>query len=296
MIPLLAAESVSKRFYATLVLSDVSLSLLPGEVHALVGENGAGKSTLIKVFGGIHAPDSGRVLIDGRELQLRSPADAIAAGIAEIPQELRVVPALSVAENVMLGHLPVKGPLSSIDRRRMREAAREALGRLDLDLDPDRPVGMLSFAERQSVMIARALSRRARVLILDEPTAALERHEVHALFDAIARLKGQGVAILYVSHRLDEIVAIADRCSVMRDARMVAEFARGAFGSTDLARHMTGREIDVEHAGQRPDPGAPLLECAESDGLSLRAGEIMGLAGLLGSGSSRPLSSYTRQP
>jgi ABC-type sugar transport system ATPase subunit len=196
MTAILTAENLSKRFYATIALESVSFTLLPGEVHALVGENGAGKSTLTKIFGGIYTPDSGRVLLEGRELSLRSPADAFAAGIAEIPQELRVVPKLSVAENVMLGHLPVKGLLRSIDGRRMREAARESLSRLDVQIDPDGPVGMLSFAERQSVMIARALSRNARVLILDEPTAALERHEVQALFETIARLKSQGVAIL----------------------------------------------------------------------------------------------------
>lgn len=289
MTVILSAENVSKRFYATVALDCVSFSLSPGEVHALVGENGAGKSTLIKVFGGIYTPDSGRVLLDGKEPQLRSPADALAAGIAEIPQELRVVPGLSVAENVMLGHLPVKGPLGSIDRQRMRKTARESLSRLDVQIDPDCPVGMLSFAERQSVMIARALSRNARVLILDEPTAALERHEVHALFETIARLKAQGVAILYVSHRLDEIVAIADRCTVMRDARVVAEFARGAFAPADLARQMTGREIDMAHGGTGCTPGARLLECAEYGELRLRSGEIIGLAGLLGSGTTQLL-------
>ncbi len=289
MSALLAAEDLCKRFLATVALERVSLALAPGEVHALVGENGAGKSTLIKVLGGIYAPDSGRVLLEGKELQLRSPADAFAAGIAEIPQELQVVPALSVAENVMLGHLPVKRMLCSIDRRRMRALACEALDRLDLDIDPDRRVSALSFAERQSVMIARALSRHARVLILDEPTAALERHEVQALFETIARLKGQGVAILYVSHRLDEIVAIADRCTVMRDARVVAEFARGAFASADLARHMTGREIDMEYAGAGCTPGAPLLECAEYGELRVRSCEIIGLAGLLGSGTTQLL-------
>ena len=289
MSALLAAEDLCKRFLATVALERVSLALAPGEVHALVGENGAGKSTLIKVLGGIYAPDSGRVLLEGRELQLRSPADAFAAGIAEIPQELQVVPALSVAENVMLGHLPVKRMLHAIDRKRMRELAREALDRLDLDIDPDQQVRTLSFAERQSIMIARALSRHARVLILDEPTAALERHEVQALFETIARLKGQGVAILYVSHRLDEIVAIADRCTVMRDARVVVEFARGAFASADLARHMTGREIDTEYAGTGCTPGAPLLECAEYRELRLRSCEIVGLAGLLGSGTTQLL-------
>lgn len=292
--PVLAAEDLSKRFVAINALDHVNFELAAGEVHALVGENGAGKSTLIKVFGGIHRPDSGRVLVDGGPVRLSSPADAYAKGIALIGQELRVVPALSVAENVMLGHLPtqplVPGLSASrmlrLDRSRMRAAAGATLARLNLVIDLDQRVDHLTFAERQSVTIARALSRNARVLVLDEPTAALEEREVRSLFGVIESLKAAGVAILYVSHRLDEIVSIADRCTVMRDGRIVAHLTRGEFDAGQLACHMTGRDIEHEQAPSGAALGSALLEASAGGDLRLHAGEVVGLTGLLGSGTS----------
>ena len=184
----------------------------------------------------------------------------------------------------MLGHLPTHRGL--VDWEATRAAAKEALGRLHFAPDLDAPVGALSFAERQSVAIARALSRRARVLILDEPTAALEDREVESLFEVIRRLKSQGVAILYVSHRLEEIGGIADRCSVMRDGRVVASYGRGGFGIHDLVVQMTGREIDLEHPDSGETAGEVLLSDLADDRLALRERHILGLAGLLGSGTS----------
>lgn len=290
--PVLAAEDLCKRFFATMALDHVAFELAAGEVHALVGENGAGKSTLIKVFGGIHRPETGRILVDGTAVAFNSPADAYAQGIAVIGQELRVVPALSVAENVMLGHLPARSMLPwlatvrQLDRARMRELARDALARLNLSFDLDARVDSFNFAERQSIAIARALSRRARVLVLDEPTAALEEREVRSLFAVIESLKTAGVAILYVSHRLDEIVAIADRCTVMRDGKVVAEFARGGFSADELAREMTGRDIEKEHAPSEVTPGEELLEVTDASEMRLHAREVIGVAGLLGSGTT----------
>lgn len=290
--PVLAAEDLCKRFFATMALDHVAFELAAGEVHALVGENGAGKSTLIKVFGGIYRPETGRILVDGTAVAFNSPADAYAQGIAVIGQELRVVPALSVAENVMLGHLPARSMLPwlatvrQLDRARMRELARDALARLNLSFDLDARVDSFNFAERQSIAIARALSRRARVLVLDEPTAALEEREVRSLFAVIESLKTAGVAILYVSHRLDEIVAIADRCTVMRDGKVVAEFARGGFSADELAREMTGRDIEKEHAPSEVTPGEELLEVTDASEMRLHAREVIGVAGLLGSGTT----------
>ncbi len=296
--PVIVAEHVSKRFYATQALDDVSLTLHPGEVHAVVGENGAGKSTLIKILDGIHQPDSGRVLVNGVPRVPRTPREAMASGIVLIPQELRLVPAFTVAENVMLSHLPMRrawGLLPVIDRGRLREGARCALERLGFAPDLDRRVDELTYGERQLVAIAKALSHEATVLILDEPTAALERREVRRLFDTITALKAQGVAILYISHRLDEVVELADRCTVMRDGRVVAVVQRGEFDTERLIRQMIGREIERARAAGDRDFGEPLVQLTPSRAASparsveVRARQVVGLAGLLGSGSGQLL-------
>jgi ribose transport system ATP-binding protein len=288
--PAASAEGVSKRFGATVALDSVNFDVAFGEIHAVVGENGAGKSTLIRILGGVHRPDRGVVRVDGEQRDFASPRDAIAAGIVTIPQELRLVPALSVAENIALGDLPVRrfGPLAMVDCARMREEAREVLAELDFAPDPSAPVASLSFAERQLVAIAKALRRRCRIFILDEPTAALEQREVARLFSVLARMKRQGTAVIYVSHRLDEVVAIADRCTVLRDGRVATVAARGAFTANDLAAAMTARAAENAVTTSLPS-GKPLLD-ARPDGVAhvrLREGEIVGLAGLLGSGTDR---------
>jgi ABC-type sugar transport system ATPase subunit len=284
--PLLVVDRVSKRFGATQALAEVSLAVARGEVHALVGENGAGKSTLIRILGGACQPDAGTVRLDGTPRRFADPRAALAAGIVVIPQELRLVPALSVAENLMLGHLPARR--LSVDRRALRARAGAALARLGVALPLAERVDRLSHAERQLVAIGRALSQQARVLILDEPTTALAAREIRALFGVLAELKAGGVALIYVSHRLAEVVELADRCTVLRDGRAVHGAARGGFDADDLIRHMTGRALEAARGDAASAPGAPLLEAAD-DGFHLDSGEIVGLAGLLGSGTSQLL-------
>ena len=290
------AHTVSKRFGATTALDSVDFEVRASEIHALVGENGAGKSTLVRILGGAVRPDQGRVTIGGRECRLASPHHAIVNGVTTIPQELHLVPALSIAENLSLGDPPLRlvfGRLALIDCGRMREETRAQLGTFEFAHDPDLPVRELGFAEQQIVAIAKALRRRCRVLILAEPTAALENREIARLFGVLRRLKEQGTGIVYVSHRLEEIVELADRCTVLRDGRVAALVRRGAFNSADLVAAMTGR------AGEQPTiattaPGAVLLEDAEprADAVLLHAGEVLGLAGLLGSGTTAVLQRF----
>jgi ABC-type sugar transport system ATPase subunit len=291
-LPLLRAEGIRKRFEVTVALDGVDLDLKPGEIHALLGENGAGKSTLIRILGGVYPPDSGSILLAGVPCSFTSPQEAIAAGIVTIPQELRLVPALSIAENIALGDLPVRrlGPIAMVDRARMREEARAVLAQLDYHPDPRRQVASLSFAERQLVAIGKGLRRKSRVFILDEPTAALEKREIERLFSVLARLRAQGTGIIYISHQLDEVLAIADRCTVLRDGRIAAARPRGAFDVNDLVTAMTGREVAGKHPGATTI--GDVLMAAQPDGitpLALRSGEIVGTVGLLGSGADRML-------
>jgi ribose transport system ATP-binding protein len=287
----ITVSGLTKAFGATRALDSVDFTLAFGETHALVGENGAGKSTLIRILGGVHQADSGTIAIAGEPHSFASPHDAILAGVITIPQELRMVPALSIAENIALGRLPMRklfGVLPAIDRRKMREEARHYLGQLNFTADLDRPVHALSFAERQLVAIAKALRLKCRIFILDEPTAALEDREIERLFEVIARMKEQGTAIIYISHRLDEIVTLADRCTVLRDGKLVGTRSRGMFTTADLVEDMTGKmaqDLVTEHVA----PGQPLVEEMDdrADRMTVREKEAVGLAGLLGSGSDR---------
>ncbi|MBI4969498.1 MAG: sugar ABC transporter ATP-binding protein [Rhodospirillales bacterium] len=292
----LSARNIDKRFQATKALEDVSVEFVQGAIHTLVGENGAGKSTLIKILCGIYPQDRGTILLDGIECRFEGPGAAAAAGIVVIPQELRVVPAATVAENVTLGQWPstkLLGALPILDKTRMRAMAAEALERLKVSLPLAARVDSLSFAERQMVVIARALLRKARGLILDEPTASLESREAQRLFELIEGLKAQGVAIIYVSHRLDEVVALSDHCTVLRDGKVVARRARGGIDKDELIRLMTGRDLEELQQPHSREFGPPLLEAERIDGahserrLCMRRGEVVGLAGLLGSGTTQ---------
>ncbi len=291
---LLEVRGVEKSFPGVRALSGVSFEAHAGEVHALLGENGAGKSTLIKIMSGVYQPDVGRILVDGRETRLASPDDARRAGIATIYQELLLFPELTVAENIFLGHAP-KATFGRIDRAAMRERAETLLASLEIDdLPPDELVGALSVGNRQRVEILRALSYDARVLIMDEPTAALTEADVTRLFDIVRRLKSRGVAIIYISHRLDEIFALADRVTVLRDGAFVGTRGIGATNVGELVHMMVGRRIDVLFPKIDVPLGEPVLEVralmcrpmTKSVSVTVRAGEIVGLAGLVGSGRS----------
>src|SRR5215510_4438908 len=219
--PVLELLDIGKSFPGVQALKGVRFDMRAGEVHALLGENGAGKSTLIKIVSGVHAPDQGGIRIDGKDVAFASPLEAQRAGIATIYQELLLFPELTVAENIFMGHAPRAG-LRRIDWQAMRVKTNALLASLEIhDLDADRTVGALSVGNRQRVEILRALSQDARILIMDEPTAALTEYDVTRLFDIVRKLKARGVAVIYISHRLDEIFAISDRVTVLRDGAHV---------------------------------------------------------------------------
>ncbi|WP_075890429.1 sugar ABC transporter ATP-binding protein [Actinomyces provencensis] len=285
----LTLDHVTKVFGRTAVIEDVSVTVEPGKVHVLLGENGAGKSTLIKMMCGIHAPDAGRILVDGREVTIPDARAARHLGIATIHQELNLVPSLSVAENISLGEWPSRGGV--VSRAPMRERARAALDRVGLAVPVDRRVGDLGIAQQQLVEIAKALSQDADLLILDEPTAALTDHESEQLFTIMEDLRRRGVAMVFISHHLDEIARIGDVVTVLRDGRAVAEVSADV-DEGDLVRLMVGRSIDDQFPRERTEPGEVLLDVAgltrhggfEDVSLQVRAGEVVGLAGLVGAG------------
>ncbi|MES6640322.1 sugar ABC transporter ATP-binding protein [Cutibacterium acnes] len=275
-------------------MQDVSVDVIPGRVRVLLGENGAGKSTLIKMMSGIYHPDSGSVVIDDTPVELPTVKAAEARGIATIHQELNLVPQMSVAENIMLGRTPSRGGL--VNWGLMRAQARAALERIGLDVSPDRLVGSLSTAHQQLVEIARALSMDARVLILDEPTAALTRKESGQLFEVMDDLKTKGVAMVFISHHLDEIPRVGDDVSVLRDGTLVGEVPART-SERELVTMMVGRDIDDQFPRHRGEVGEVLLsvtglsrERAFQDvGFDLHAGEVLGLAGLVGAGRTEVL-------
>ena len=293
--PLVVMRGIRRSFGGVIALGGVDLDVRPGEVHAIVGENGAGKSTLIRILGGAIRPDAGSVLLEGMELRSGDPHRARQAGIAIMHQELNLVPALSAADNVWLGQdIATQG---LINRGAEAREATAIFARLGMAIDPHTPIRRLSVAAQQAVEIARALAAGARVIVMDEPTAALEPAEVEKLLAIVAELRARGKGIVYVSHRLDEIFRIADRITVLRDGRSVGTFASVEIDRRRLIEAMVGRTIEQEFPERVATPGDVRLEVrslrmpprVHDVSFSVRAGEIVGLVGLVGAGRTETL-------
>jgi simple sugar transport system ATP-binding protein len=296
--PIVAMSGISISFPGVKALDGVDFRLFPGEVHALMGENGAGKSTLIKALTGVYTVDSGRIVVAGQERTFAGPAQAQAAGISTVYQEVNLCDNLSVAENIMLGHEVRRAGV--VDWRRTRAAAREHLRTMNLDIDPKSSLSAHSLAVQQLVAISRAMVVDARVLILDEPTSSLDADEVARLFDVVRALRDRGVAILFVSHFLDQVYAISDRMTVLRNGALVGEYRTAELSRVELVQKMIGRALEVlEQLEESPKRSVaeradtqPYLQAIglgrkgsiEPFDLDVYSGEVVGLAGLLGSG------------
>ncbi|THV27656.1 sugar ABC transporter ATP-binding protein [Glycomyces paridis] len=294
--PIVQMTGIRKDFTGVRALDGVDFTLRPGEIHAVMGENGAGKSTLIKVLTGVHAPDAGEILLEGRPVRFHSPGGAQAAGISTVYQEVNLTDNLSVAENLFAGREPRRGPF--IDFRAMRRKARALLAEIGIDLNVAAPLSAYSIAMQQLVAIARAVDIEAKVLILDEPTSSLDRDEVEVLLGVMRRLAEGGTALVFISHFLDQVYEIADRMTVLRNGALVGSWATADLPQGELIGHMLGREaatleqIERDASAHRVADEEPLVR-AEGLGrkgsiapydLTIRRGEVVGLAGLLGSG------------
>lgn len=286
-------RGIRKAFPGVLALDGVDFTLRAGEIQSLMGENGAGKSTLIKILTGVYQPDSGEIILEGKPIQPRSPLEAQRLGISTVYQEVNLAPNLSVAENLFLGRLPMR--FGAIDWKLARDRSKAALSKVGLDIDPRTTLGECSIAVQQLVAIARALDVQAKALVLDEPTSSLDRDEVARLFDILRKLRSDGLAILFVSHFLDQIYDISDRITVLRNGKLVGEYLVNDLPRLSLVAKMLGREegkVDEIAAGRATRESGPPVLAAEGVatkttgpvGLTLREGETVGLAGLLGSG------------
>jgi ABC-type sugar transport system ATPase subunit len=293
--PILELLDIAKSYPGVQALRGANLSVATGEVHALLGGNGAGKSTMVGVIAGTVIPDAGDIYIAGERVTLTGPRDAITRGVSVIYQELMQVPDLSVAENIVLGRVPTT-KLGRVDWRRTRETALGAMADLGLQIDPAARLRSLPTGVRQQVEIARAITAKPNILVMDEPTSALSEQEVEHLFLLLRHLKSQGLTVIYITHHLDEIFALADRLTVLRDGRDVLSVSAKAITTRELAEAIVGRSIEASRQRMRPKIGAPRLileglstrSVADID-LTVRAGEIVGLAGTLGSGRTELL-------
>jgi ribose transport system ATP-binding protein len=289
---LLRVENVTKRFPGVLALDRVHFELRRGEVHALVGENGAGKSTLMKILSGVYRPDEGTLYYKGKPVVFHNAQEAQRAGISIIYQELNLMPHLTVAQNIFIGREPLRFG-GYIDDRQMNRQARELLARLHVDIDPTTPVYVLPLSKRQMVEIAKALSFRSEVLIMDEPTSALTESEIDELFKVIHQLKQQGVGIIYISHRLEELKHIADRVTVLRDGKYIGTYNYSDITLEELVSKMVGRTLEHKFPPRTSSPtGRKIFEVKHLTrvgvlhdiSFELYEGEILGIAGLMGAG------------
>ena len=291
MEPILAMKGITKTFPGVIALSDVSFDLYKGELHALVGENGAGKSTLMKILSGLYKADSGDLILRGEKIVSTGLREMIGHRIGVIYQELNLIPYLSVAENIFIGREPLNR-VNGIDWKKMRSMTKELLEPFNLDIDVTQKVCTLGAAYQQIIEIAKALSLKAEILVMDEPTAALTGNEVDKLFDIIAKLKNDGVSIIYISHRLEEVHHLADRITILRDGKHVVTKKRGEMSNDEMVRHMVGRVLEEQYPQYESTPGDPVLEVrnltkkgiCENLSFTARSGEILGFVGLVGAG------------
>ena len=290
----LEMRDVCKSFPGDKALDHAQLRLRPGTVHALMGENGAGKSTLMKCMFGIYSMDEGTIYLDGQPTEIKNPLEALAKGIAMVHQELQPIPARTIGENIYLGRYPTKkyGPITVVDHKKMYEDAAEVLKKVRMNFDPHQKLGELSVSQMQSVEIAKAVSANCRVLILDEPTSSLTQNEVEALFRIVEDLKSQGVAIVYISHKMDEILRISDEVTIMRDGQYIGTWEAKGLTTDFIITKMVGRELNNLYPPRENVPGEVVFEVDDFTsinpksfryaGFNLRKGEILGVAGLVG--------------
>ena len=293
----LKMRNINKSFSGVQVLYDINFDILKGEVHVVVGENGAGKSTLMKILSGVYEKDSGEITFEGKSMDARKASDAQKLGISIIHQEFNLLPQRTVGQNIFLGREPIKNKmLGAIDEKEINKKSRELLEYLGLDIDPRRKIAGLGVAQQQMIEVAKAISFKSKILIMDEPTATLTNKEIAKLFDMIKRLRDEGVSIIYISHRLEELKQIADRITVLRDGRTVKTIDAEEMCIDEIIRLMVGREITNQYARDYNEPGDELLRVKNLSSyrfrdinLNVSQGEIVGISGLVGAGRTELL-------